>query len=589
MFKLLPVKKNDQTGIVMPAILLLVAVVVILAYLLLSSTLPFKDTFLSALFPKQASNAAGVVDLSLIPNAVNIKQNDTFLVDITIDAKTEQPTAMDLEINYDPQYLQATALEPGFFFTKTLVAPALSSGKATVTLAQDINGYKTGTGTVATLAFKALQNTASPSMITINPTNTQIAAIGQSVNVVGNISNSTVTVSQLAAITKNSQMALSAPAASPTVGAEFAVQVKVKTATDSANLFVSKMSFDPAKLAVSRIDTAGSFITQWVNDNSFDNTNGKISLIGGVPTPGYQSNSLVPMATVYFTGKTAGSSLINLDAASSIYRNSDNQNILGSLTDATVTLSGAAVSPSPSISPSPSPAVSPSPIVSPSPAVSPLPSAAVSPSPSAAASVNPSPSVIASASVAPSPLPSPSGSVACAISQASWDASSNPIISGKVVSLKVQGTGNCDGKSLSFTVLEDDGVLGTDPTKNTPPSVKFNSNSATTSWLAEFQTDGFNGFNNPPEYFFNVTLDGTTQVKSNAPLLSVTEAAPGQYIKGDANRDGKVDYTDLSIMLSNFNKTSGYNDELDYNDDGIINVPDYSGIVQLLFLAGLVS
>jgi hypothetical protein len=197
--------------------------------------------------------------------------------------------------------------------------------------------------------------------------------------------------------------------------------------------------------------------------------------------------------------------------------------------------------------------------------------------------------------VAPSPSPSPVASastapVACTITSANWVPSTNPINQGKVVGLNVKGNGDCADKSIAFTVWEDDGILGGDPVTNQPPSVKFGANSeANTSWLAEFQQDGFNGINNPPEYFFNATLDGVSQVRSSDPLLVVNPVAAGQWLKGDANHDGKVDFVDLSILMTNWNKTSGYNDELDYNDDGTINTFDFSGLVQLLILGGLVN
>jgi hypothetical protein len=176
----------------------------------------------------------------------------------------------------------------------------------------------------------------------------------------------------------------------------------------------------------------------------------------------------------------------------------------------------------------------------------------------------------------------------CTIASANWVPVTNPINEGKVVGLTVTGNAGCAGKPVAFTVLEDDGVLGTDPVRNAPPTVKFDSNNkANTSWLAEFQVDGFNGVGNPPEYFFNATADSST-VKSADPLLAVNQAVGGIFSKGDANRDGKVDFVDLSILLSNWNKTSGFNDELDYNDDNVINTFDFAGLVQLLILNQLI-
>jgi hypothetical protein len=565
--------KSDQKGVAVPLLLLGVAIIGLLGYFLISSTFPFKNQLMSSLFPKSSSRAAGMVDLSLAPATLTVKQNDTFLVGVNIDTKTSSPSAMDLEVNYDPTVLQATALEPGFFFTKILVPASLTSGKATITLAQDIGGFKSGTGNVATLSFKALQNTTTATAITINPTNTQVASIGINGNDLNTLTNSAVTVSATSTVDKNAVMSLTAPGGTVPATPEFGVNVMVKTGTDASNLFVSKLNFDPSKLTVTRIDTTGSFITQWVNTPSFDNANGLILAAGGVPTPGFTAaTNAAKMLTVYFTGKASGTTPINFDPESSVYRDSDNQNIAGTLTSTSVTIGAIST-------PNPSPSVMPSPSTSVSPSTTPIPSSTGSVVPSS----TPVASVIASASPVPSATPS-----TCVITSANWVPATNPINSGKVVGLTVNGSGSCVGKSVAFNVLEDDGALGTDPVSNQPPTVKFDSNNkANTSWLAEFQVDGFNGIGNPPEYYFEATVD-TSTVKSADPLLLVNQAATGTFTKGDANRDGTVDFVDLSILMSNWNKTSGFNDELDYNDDKIINTFDFAGLVQLLILNQLI-
>jgi hypothetical protein len=111
--------------------------------------------------------------------------------------------------------------------------------------------------------------------------------------------------------------------------------------------------------------------------------------------------------------------------------------------------------------------------------------------------------------------------------------------------------------------------------------------------MTEFQTDGINGIGNPPEYYFNVTIDGTTQVRSADPLLVVNQTGTTQIKKGDANHDGVVDFADLSILLSNWGKSSNFPDEIDFDTptvpaDGLINTVDFSAMVQLLILGGLV-
>jgi len=156
--------------------------------------------------------------------------------------------------------------------------------------------------------------------------------------------------------------------------------------------------------------------------------------------------------------------------------------------------------------------------------------------------------------------------------------------------LKIVGTGDCVGKLVDLSVVEDDGILGTDATLNRPTTpVKLGSNNeAYGSWLSEFQVDGFNGVNNPPEFFFRASLQGGNQLTSANPLLQVTEAAPGTRVKGDANNDAKFDLADMSVLLTNWSK-SDTDDSLDTNDDGIINAFDFSYLVQLLRTEGVIQ
>src|SRR5581483_6061330 len=107
---------------------------------------------------------------------------------------------------------------------------------------------------------------------------------------------------------------------------------------------------------VSSIDTTGSFITSWV-DQSFDNTLGTLSAIGGVPNPGFKtSGSDATLETVTFNvlPSASGTTAISFDTTSqnpsAIYRNSDNQNILDTSSLASDTLS---INPAPSPTPNP--------------------------------------------------------------------------------------------------------------------------------------------------------------------------------------------------------------------------------------------
>ena len=106
----------------------------------------------------------------------------------------------------------------------------------------------------------------------------------------------------------------------------------------------------------------------------------------------------------------------------------------------------------------------------------------------------------------------------CAFTSASW--SRTEAVEGQSVSLNIQGT-NCDGEILSFEVLEDD-ALGDDLVNINPINVEFSGNSATGTWIAEWQSD----FGTDPEYYFIATIISTgdyIKSKDISPLLTVTQ------------------------------------------------------------------
>lgn len=69
------------------------------------------------------------------------------------------------------------------------------------------------------------------------------------------------------------------------------------------------------------------------------------------------------------------------------------------------------------------------------------------------------------------------------------------------------------------------------------------------------------------------------------PTVAVT-AVP--QLQGDLNKNSKLDLADLSVLLSQFNKTvSGV--AADLNSDGIVNSLDFAKLRQLLFAAGIIK
>ncbi len=157
--------------------------------------------------------------------------------------------------------------------------------------------------------------------------------------------------------------------ASAAVNTSFVAEVKVRTDKQESNLFVSKINFPANLLEVTGVDTTGSFVTSWA-EKFYDNATGQISLVGGVPNPGYKTTgTAMTAAKITFRVKAGGTANLDLTDQSQIFSNATNTNIIEKTTDDTVILTG-------------------EPGTSPSPAVSPIASPSVVPSPSSNASVN---------------------------------------------------------------------------------------------------------------------------------------------------------------------------------------------------------
>ena len=91
---------------------------------------------------------------------VSSQTTQTFTVDVTVDAGTDQITSTDIWVIYDPAYLEAQTVTNGTFFPA--VTSNITSGKVSITgLIVDPGTYKTGTGVVATVTFKSLLNGTS--------------------------------------------------------------------------------------------------------------------------------------------------------------------------------------------------------------------------------------------------------------------------------------------------------------------------------------------------------------------------------------------------------------------------------------------
>ncbi len=127
-------------------------------------------------------------------------------------------------------------------------------------------------------------------------------------------------------------------------------------------------------------------------------------------------------------------------------------------------------------------------------------------------------------------VPSPSLPT-CQLTSALWSTTSTT--EGNVVSLNLQGT-DCDGKSVSFVVWEDD-LIGDDPVITNPVNAVFSGNTATGSWTAEWQDDALTD----PEYYFiaSLTTNLTETITSSNQLIvskgAVSSICPSYALNGN--------------------------------------------------------
>lgn len=374
------------------------------------------------------------------------------------------------------------------------------------------------------------------------------------------------------------------------VGSEFKIFIWARSDIEPANLFTAKLQYPPHLLEVVSIDKAGSFITSWVEEY-FDNDTGIISLIGGVPAPGLSTvpNNTQFMASITFRAKNAGTAVVIFSDDSAIYSNANNIDILTVKEPLTLSLGGSTVPPSPTSAPTPT------------------------------------------SSIAPS---------------TTWNYQRDYSgIQGQnnlyyLAYIKSSGTYaqvSFDGTNWRYTGPGSDRNFLIENNKTAPSYPSH----AVIRWVSpRFGTVSINGyfqrcctevgdFNNHPLTFYSVRKntsqvlwDQSTEGTTKYPYSLTNTVSEGDNIEfwvdanydsgwdgtyidftisysttpitqpqasGDGNRDGIVNLADLSILLSNFNKTSGFPEPIDLNGDGRVNSIDYGLMLQILIQAGVIK
>lgn len=97
------------------------------------------------------------------------------------------------------------------------------------------------------------------------------------------------------------------------------VDLNIRTPNQPINLVKAELEFDPDVIEVTEIDTSRSFATIFTH-KTFSNERGKISIIGGLPNPGYVGEEGL-LARIYFVPKELGASELKFQPSSQILAN----------------------------------------------------------------------------------------------------------------------------------------------------------------------------------------------------------------------------------------------------------------------------
>ncbi len=163
------------------------------------------------------SNFAWAADpvLSLQPSKSTVAINETFTVNVNIDAKDKSVAAVELHINF-PTQLQGVSIVTGQYFPVVLTGGAISGNSASLVLGASPTAPKTGTGTMAVLTLKALANPGVPLQISF-ATTTQVGVIGVSTSAIGAVNPTSVTVSGTITSPTPTPLATPWPTATPSI------------------------------------------------------------------------------------------------------------------------------------------------------------------------------------------------------------------------------------------------------------------------------------------------------------------------------------------------------------------------------------
>jgi len=122
------------------------------------------------------------------------------------------------------------------------------------------------------------------------------------------------------------------------VGSTFDVSIFVNTGKNDINTVQVDLKFDPKKVQVASPSAGKSFISIWISQPSYSNTEGTLSFRGGIPTPGINTSSGL-VSTVTFRAISPGLTNVSFSDSSKVLLNDGKgTNVLTSMSRGTYAL-----------------------------------------------------------------------------------------------------------------------------------------------------------------------------------------------------------------------------------------------------------
>lgn len=109
------------------------------------------------------SRAAPATTMSLSPSTVQVEPGETFQLDATIDTGSNQIVAVEIHLTYDPEKLEALNITSSTLFPNILSSGVIDNGTASIVVGAPSTAQPvSGTGTAATIRFRAISATSTP-------------------------------------------------------------------------------------------------------------------------------------------------------------------------------------------------------------------------------------------------------------------------------------------------------------------------------------------------------------------------------------------------------------------------------------------